>query len=344
MSPAKQRSNKRPKTILATGLGGFAGSHFLEHILTKTDWDIVGLVSFRSRGVPERITDSVHYQAHKDRVRIYTHDLNAPLSHILKKRIGPVDYIVNYAADSHVDRSIDNPVPFVENNVALILNILEYAREVKPKAFLQIGTDEEFGAAPDNTRHKEWDPAIPSNPYSASKAAQTAIATSYWRTYQVPLILTQTMNLIGERQDTEKFVPMCIKKIAAGQTVSIHGNKKQVGSRFYLHARNQADAVLFILRNLSPHLYPEVDRPDRYNIVGEKEVDNLTMAQAIADIVGKPLKYKLIDFHAARPGHDRRYALDGMKLSKLGWKPPMKFEDSLERLVTWTLANPQWQR
>lgn len=341
---SKQGIYGRKKRVLVTGLGGFAGSHFLEHALTKTNWEIVGLASFRSRGVPERITDSVHYQANKDRVYIYTHDLNAPLSHILKRRIGKVDYVVNYASDSHVDRSIDNPVPFVTNNVALALNILEYVREAKPDVFLHVGTDEEFGPAPDATSHKEWDPALPSNPYSASKAAQTAIATSYWRTYDVPVVLTQTMNLIGERQDTEKFVPMCIKQIAAGRTVSIHGTRRDVGSRYYLHARNQADAILYILGKLPPKEYPKTDRPDRYNIVGEREVDNLAMAKLIAKIVGKPLKYKLVDFQAARPGHDRRYALDGTKLAKLGWTPPMDFEESVRRLVTWTLANPQWLR
>lgn len=343
MTPKKTSSKRRP-TVLVTGLGGFAGSHFLDHALTTTDWNVIGLASFRSRGVPERITDSVHYQAHRDRVQIFTHDLTSPISHILKKRIGKVDYIVNYASDSHVDRSIENPVPFVENNVSLILNILEFAREAKPKAFLQIGTDEEFGAADDDYRHAEWDPSIPSNPYSASKAAQSSVAISYWRTFDVPVILTQTMNLIGERQDTEKFVPMTIKRIAAGQSMTIHGKKGQIGSRFYLHARNQADAVLFILKNHPPATYPDADRPDRYNIVGELEVDNLTMAKKIAAAVGKPLKYELVDFHAARPGHDRRYALDGTKLAKLGWKPPLTFDESLERTVTWTLANPQWLR
>ncbi len=102
--------------------------------------------------------------------------------------------------------------------------------------------------------------------------------------------------------------------------------------------------MIFILKNLPPTSYPDADRPDRYNIVGEQEVDNLTMAKKIAKAVGKPLKYELVDFHAARPGHDRRYALDGRKLLKLGWKPPLPLDESIERTVTWTLANPQWLR
>jgi dTDP-glucose 4,6-dehydratase len=235
--------------VLLTGISGFMGSHLMEHLLVKTEWDIVGIASWQHKGVPERIADSEHYQAHKERVEIITHDLNAPIPAFTRERIGQVDYIINCAADSHVDRSITDPVPFIQNNVSVVLNMLELARAIKPKAFVQIGTDESYGPMFDQP-HKEWSAILPSNPYSGSKAAQEAIAISYWRTYGVPLILTNTMNLFAERQDAEKFVPSTIRKVLTGQTVTIHGTANNIGSRFYIHARNQAAALLFILKHL----------------------------------------------------------------------------------------------
>lgn len=330
------------RRVLITGIGGFAGHHMLEHFLVNTDWEVVGIDSFRHKGVSERITDSKVYQENKDRVEIFTHDLTAPISDQLREQIGYVHYIIQNASESHVDRSITHPVPFVRNNVDIVLNMLEYAREVKPESFILISTDEVYGAALDGQRHKEWDIIKPSNPYSASKAAQEAIATAYWRTYGVPVVITNTMNLIGERQDPEKFVPMVIKKILRDEVVTIHGTPENIGTRFYLHCRNQADAQLFILQNIRPKKYPEAEVPNRFNIVGEREVDNLEMAKMIAEYIGKPLAYEFEDFHATRPGHDRRYALDGTLLDTLGWKPPVSLEDSLKRTVEWTTENPQW--
>jgi dTDP-glucose 4,6-dehydratase len=121
-----------------------------------------------------------------------------------------------------------------------------------------------------------------------------------------------------------------------------HGNDRSIGSRFYLHARDHADALLYILRNRPPTLYPNADRPDRYNVVGEQEIDNLALAQRIADIMGKPLRYELVDFHATRLGHDRRYALDGTKITAAGWTPPYTLDESLRRYIAWTLTHLEW--
>lgn len=323
-------------TVLLTGVAGFIGSHMAEHIAATTDWRIVGLASFRHRGDSERLESCPS-------VELYHADLTAPLSPRLIDRIGPVDYIVNAAAESHVDRSIDDPWPFIENNVAVALSMLEYARIVKPRAFVQIGTDEVYGAAPVGTDHAEWSPILPSNPYAASKAAQEAIAISYWRTYGVPLVLTNTMNNFGERQDPEKYIPTIIRSVHHGTTLTVHGQPGNIGSRFYLHARNHADAVMFLL-NRAPAMYPDAAMPDRYNIRGEREVDNLELAQFIAGIIGKPLHYELLDFHSARPGHDLRYALDDAKLRGLGWVPPVPLEASLAKAVRWTLGRPEWLR
>jgi dTDP-glucose 4,6-dehydratase len=327
------------KRILLTGAGGFVGSHVLSHLLKETPHEIICICSWRHKGEPYRILDDRNYQQNKDRVTIITHDLVSPLTEDLKERIGKVDAIFNIASESHVDRSITDPVSFTKNNVDLILNMLEFAREAKPEFFLQFSTDEVYGQAPAGVSHKEWSPIVPSNPYSASKAAQEAIAISYWRTYGVPLIITNGMNIFGERQDKEKYVQLCIDRINKGETIQIHSHpdKKTAGSRFYVHARNVADAMLFILNNVKPVQYPESELPHRFNIVGEIELDNLTMAQEIAKIVGKPLKYEMVSFHASRPGHDLRYALDGQKLADIGWKPKVSFNESLRRTVNFSL-------
>ena len=325
------------RRLLVTGVGGFIGSHFLEHVMVNTDWHITGLASWTHKGCPERIQEIV--SKYKDRIDIITHDLVAPFSQQTVNRFGNIDFIVNIAAESHVDRSITNPVPFVQNNVNLVLNMLELARQIKPKMFLQISTDEVYGAAPEGVNHKEWSTILPSNPYSASKACQEAIAISYWRTYGVPVVITNTMNNFGERQDKEKFVAKVIDKVIKGETVPVHGVPGRIGSRYYLHARNHADGLLYILKNLPATDYLEgvIDRPDRYNLVGDKEINNLEMAQMVSDILGKELKYELIDFHSTRPGHDHRYALDGKKLKDLGWNPPLTIEESLRKCVEWTL-------
>lgn len=330
------------KRVLLTGAGGFVGHHTLEHILKLTDWNLVITDSFRHRGITDRITSIKCWDDEKHRVEVIVHDLTVPFSDVMINKLGHIDYIISMASDSHVDRSITDPAPFITNNVSLIVNMLELARKIKPEVFLQVSTDEVYGPAPAGYAHKEWDTLLPSNPYSASKAAQESICVSYWRTFGVPVIITNTMNIIGERQDPEKFVPKVMFSLEKDIPMTIHGTEQNIGSRYYLHARNQADALVFILNNLSPVLYPQSDRPDKYNIVGEKEIDNLTMAKMVAQYWGKDLKYILEDFHTTRPGHDLRYALDGRKLSEAGWVPPMSLERSLESTVEWTKSHPEW--
>jgi dTDP-glucose 4,6-dehydratase len=333
------------KRVLITGAGSFVGHHIVAHLLENTDWEIVGTDSWRHKGVSERLTDDETYQANKDRVSIFTHDLTTPLSDQLIYDIGHIDYIIQNASESHVDRSITDPVPFVLNNVGIIMNMLEYAKKVKPDAFICIGTDEEFGPAAPGELHKEWDTPKPSNSYSASKGMQALACNAAWETNDLNIILTKTMNICGERQDKEKFIPKIIKALLEDAPITVHGTPDNVGSRFYLHARNQADAQLFILKNLLPPTkYDGTNWPDAYNVVGEREVSNLEMVNMIARIMGKTPKIEFVDFHSTvrGRGHDLRYALDGTKLKKLGWVPPVPFEESLERLVKWTLKNEKW--
>lgn len=333
------------KRVLITGAAGFMGSHVFIHFLHNTDWELVLLDSFQHKGMASRIRQQldVSHPEYWNRVKVIPHDLRIPIDSVMKQQIGHIDYIVNIASESHVDRSIEEPRSFIDNNVQLILTMLEYAREVKPEKFLHISTDEVYGPAPEGHNHKEGEPHKPSNPYSASKSAQEAIIYAYRRTYDLRVAISNTMNIIGELQDTEKFVPMVIKKVLANETMAIHASADgKIGSRFYLHARNQADGLMFLLKNIPFPTYSEESELPRFNIVGEREMDNLEMAQLIAKYIGKPLKYELVDFHSSRPGHDLRYALDGTKMAELGWVAPLSLEDSLKNTVEWTLTHQEW--
>jgi dTDP-glucose 4,6-dehydratase len=352
-----------PDRYLLTGASGFVGSHALRHLLATTDAEIVCPVTFRHRGIADRIRLSLDGMPDAaGRVTVIRTDLSAPISRVTDAAFGHIDYVLNFASESHVDRSIEEPAAFIQANVALITNVLDWVRRRETfdpiTAMVQVSTDEVYGPAEAGHAHREWeDQHLPSNPYSASKAAQEDALFAYWRTYDLPLIITNTMNIVGEMQDPEKFVPMTLARILAGQPMTIHASAEgQPGSRFYLHARNQADGVLHVLQyavggslrqntrgESLRHSHGGI-RPYRFNIVGEREVDNLQMAQLVAAAAGRDLDYELVDFHSSRPGHDLRYALDGTKLAETGWTPPVPLDESVKRLVAWTLDHPEWLR
>ena len=322
--------------VIVTGGCGFIGHHVVEHILRKTNWEIIVLdkLNYASFGY-ERLKDNGAYES--PRVKIFCYDITQEISVGLKKEIGPVDYIIHMAAETHVDNSISDPVPFIQNNINSTLSMLEYARSLPElKSFIYFSTDEVFGPALGDTLYKEWDRHNPTNPYSASKSAAEGICLSYENTYKVPLLIVNVMNAFGERQHVEKFIPMTIKKLLNDEEIIIHSypDKKTSGTRFYIHGRNIAAAVLFLLKNGK--------NGEKYNITGEKEVSNLEMAQIIADTVGKPLKYKMTDCHSIRPGHDLRYGLDGSKMFEMGWKIPVPFDESIKNTILWTLENKKW--
>lgn len=317
-----------------TGGRGFVGSHLVEHLLKNTDWEIVlfDKLSYASL-TKDRIRDIKIWEENKERVSFYALDLTLPIPEMVDKEVGQIDYILHLAAESHVDNSIDHPREFIINNVSATINILEYARKhPELKIFVNFSTDEVYGPAPLGHDFKEFEYHHPSNPYSASKSAQEAIGIAYSNTYKVPVITTHTMNIIGERQHQEKFVPKIIKALITGETLTIHGNKDktQSGTRFYLHARNLADALLYVIK-LGYQGY------DEWNIAGLEEISNLALAQRIAEIMGVGLNYEIVDFHSSRPGHDLRYALDSSKLLQSGYKYPKSFNQSLEKTVLWTL-------
>lgn len=332
--------------VLLTGSAGFVGSHVLRHLLVHTNAHVVCPVTFRHKGAAPRLWRALNGAPEdwRDRVTVLPGvDLRAPIDDVTAQYIGRPDIIMNVASESHVDRSISDPGPFIANNVALMTSLLDFARCVEPRLFLQMSTDEVYGPADRGYAHREWDTILPSNPYSASKAAQEAICFSYWRTYGVPVVITNTMNIIGEMQDREKFVPKVIGCIRRGQPVPVHVSPAGVsGSRYYLHARNLADAWLYIAEKLDPQMYPDFNRPLRYHIVGEREVLNVDMVGLIADEMSASFEIDPVNFHESRPGHDLRYALDGQRLESAGWSPPVPFEESLRRTVRWTLDHPEW--
>lgn len=324
--------------ILITGICGFLGQHILEHIIKTTDYEIVGIdkLTYASFGF-ERLRDSGCLDS--PRIKLFSTDFTQPISWGLMKEIGNIDYIIHTGAETHVDKSIENPEPFVMTNVVGTMRILDYAKTLTGlKRMIYTSTDEVFGPAPLGVNYKEWDRYNSTNPYSASKAGGEELCLAYANTYQLPVIITHCMNLFAQRQHPEKFIPSTIKKVLNGETVIIHSDptKTKAGSRFYIHCRNAAAAMLFLLDKSQIR--------DKYNIVGEKEMDNLSLANFIAEVIGKPLKYDMVDFHGSRPGHDLRYALCGEKLRNMGWVMPKGFEASLTETILWYLKteNKKW--
>lgn len=357
----REGTRGKPLHVMVTGGTGFIGHNVVLDLLEWTDWTFTVVDSFSYSGDPAKLIEDPRFDAR--RVTVIKHDLTEPLKAPSTWGGGPgdlpfadPDIIFNIASESHVDNSIDDPTFFIRSNVDIAINMLEYARSVKPKLFIQFSTDEVYGAAPDGVNFKEWSPILPSNPYSASKAAQEAIALSYWRTYGVPVIITNTMNVVGRGQHAEKFVPMTVEKLLAGDPMSVHaeyvlthdhrgcglcahaveGHERgewQAGSRCYTFVTNISSALQFLVERM--HLvgvqqYPHADRPERFNIVGDREVRNDEMVRLIAEIMGVPADMEYVDFHGSRPGHDRRYALDGTALERAGWRPPVSFEEGLE--------------
>lgn len=327
--------------VLVTGGTGFVGHHFVEHAIKSTDWEIEIIDKLSYSGDAAKVTELDCFDP--NRVRIHWHDLRAPIMDSLAQELGEIDYIVNFASESHVDNSIVRPVEFIHNNVMLATNILEFASHNNIKKFIQISTDEVFGPA-HGPGFAEWDSHVPSNPYSASKSAQESIAIAYWRTYNVPVIITNTMNMFGERQHPEKLIPKAIKYLLDGKHVPVHAKQDLSGnwvasSRFWLHARNHADAILWILQTQEPEMFPAYEKPMKYNISGDIELSALDIVNQIAEIMEVNSLVEFVDYHSHRPGHDMRYALDGQKILRAGWLPPVDFHKSLEKTVGWTVKN-----
>ena len=328
------------KKILITGGFGFVGSHFVEHVLKNTDWDIVILDRLSYAADINRITDTSVFDP--NRINFIYHDLRGSINESQHNRIGKLDYVIHFAAESHVDRSLEDAVPFAQSNVVGTTNLLQYLKEYQPelKKYIGFNTDEVFGPAPEGVFHSEDFKFKPSNPYAAAKCGQWAMEYSFAHAFKMPIMMVHSMNIISERQHPEKFFPMTIKKLSDGKKIILHGvDKNNQSSRCWIHARNVADALMFLLK--------KGETGETYNIVGEEKTIWQIADWICETVKGRGLRdsdVEWLDFHKARKGHDKRYALDGSKLSEMGWKPPKDLESSLKKAIKWCIKpeNRHW--
>ena len=336
------------KRVLVTGGAGFIAHHLIETILDTTDWTIVSLDRLDYSGNLNRLDDILkkYSPEQKKRVEIVFHDLRAEVNPQTVGLIGDCQIVLHLAAGSHVDRSIEYPMEFVMDNVVGTVNLLQFARTQRNlDRFIYFSTDEVFGPAPDGIKYKENDRYNSTNPYSATKAGGEELAVAYENTYGLPVYITHTMNVFGERQHPEKFIPMCIKKVRDGETITIHSDSTCTipGSRHYIHAKDVADGLLHVLNLKGPF---EIDyggaKCPKFNLVGKEEINNLELAKYVAGAEGKELNYEMVDFHSSRPGHDLRYGLSGEYMKSLGWEPRFTLRERIKEVVDWSLANPEW--
>lgn len=283
-------------------------------MLEHTDWEFTCVCSWRHQGNPLNIPID-------RRVQVVTHDLTGPLPDL-----GDFEHILHLAAESHVDRSIAQPVEFIENNVSSALQMLEYARKHPPSTFLLFSTDEVYGA----THHEEWDVLLPSNPYSASKAAQEMIGIAYWSTYRVPVVITNSNNIVGPNQNKEKYLPKLIDLISRGEEVTIHvSSTGKPGKRYYNPVQNTGSALKFILNQ---NLF-RAKRPARFSLPGGEELDNQEFAELVAESLGLPLKSRQVEVSSIRPGYDEFYAKTDGWLEEVGWKPEVSLREALPDII-----------
>jgi len=339
------------KTALVTGGAGFIAHHVIEGILDTTDWNVISLDRLDFSGNLNRLHDMLKDKDPdtKKRLRVVFADLRAAINDQLARDIGKVDYILHLAAGSHVDRSIEAPMEFVMDNVVGTVNILEFARKHQPDLdrFVYFSTDEVFGPAPNGVVYNEYDRYNSGNPYAAGKAGGEEFAVAYQNTYKMPIVVTHTMNVFGERQLPEKFIPGVVSAVRDGKEVTIHSDVTRTipGSRHYIHVRDVVEGLMFILS--LPRDYQHTGdiggaKCLKFNLVGPEEINNLELAQMIAKAVGRELKYKMVDFHSSRPGHDLRYAISGELLKSLGWEPKTKLSERITEFTKWMLENPRW--
>lgn len=331
---------------MITGAAGFIGHHVLYYFLMNTDYNIVCVDRLDFSGDLNRVDTILNDidAKQKKRVKIVYHDLKAEFNEYVREKIGDINIILHLAASSHVTRSIKYPLEFINDNVIGTANVLEFARKLKKlERLIYFSTDEVFGPSVDDEPFKEWDRFNPCNPYSASKAAAEEICIAYENTYNLPIYVTHTMNVYGERQNNEKYIPMITEKINNDEVVKIHWDSrtKLIGSRCYLHAMDVADALNFILKL---KYVPDVKDSrsgncKKFNISSEDELNNLQVAQVVAAALGKELKYELVDPKVDRPGHDFRYSISGEYLRSLGWVRKIKAEEGITNVVLNMIGN-----
>jgi len=326
------------KTILITGGLGFIGSNFIRYIL-KEDKSVM-IVNFDSityAGNPYNLTDIV--RNFPDRYIFVKGDIcdqNAVESVFKSYKL---ESVINFAAESHVDRSIHDPNIFIKTNVLGTATLLNCAKNswkdsFDGKMFLQISTDEVYGSLPEDNpviKFTENTPVCPHSPYSASKTSADLIAQSFFDTFGFPVLITRCSNNYGPYQFPEKLIPLIINKASKDEKLPVYGDGMQV--RDWLFVDDHCSAILTVLEKGNPG--------EVYNIGGNNEIHNIDIVKMILDHLGKP--HTLISYVKDRPGHDRRYAIDASKIKKeLGWEPSYKFEDMIKKTIEWNLNNTEW--
>ena len=314
--------------LLVTGGAGFIGSNFVRYILeAHRDWEVVNLDKLTYAGNLENLRDIQNEPRHTfvkgditDRELVET---------LLSQNI---DAIVNFAAESHVDRSILDASPFIETNVKGTQVLLEGARQHRIRRFLQVSTDEVYGSV-ESGAFTEVSPLSPSSPYSASKAAADLLCGAYFRTHHLPVIITRCSNNFGPYQFPEKLIPLVITNAIEDKTIPVYGDG--LNTRDWIFVADHCQALDTVLQK---GISGEV-----YNIGGGNEKTNLELIHSLLELLHKP--ESLIQFVSDRPAHDRRYALDATKITtQLGWKPAFSFENALRTTVGWYLKNEPWWR
>jgi dTDP-glucose 4,6-dehydratase len=308
--------------VLVTGGAGFIGSNFVHYMLEQHPEDqLVVLDKLTYAGNLANLKDVMK------KIRFIRGDICD--RKLVEKVAGKVNAIVNFAAETHVDRSIAEPGPFLDTNIIGTQVLLEAARKFNHEKFVQISTDEVYGSIIRGS-FKETDPLKPSSPYSASKAAADLLAYSYFITYGVPSVIVRSTNNFGPHQHPEKLIPKLILNAIAGRPLPIYGDGRNV--RDWLYVLDNCEAINIVLRKGK---VGEV-----YNVGAGNEKTNLEVASLILEKLDKPKS--LIEFVKDRPGHDFRYSLNFRKIMKLGWRPRTSFEEGLDRTVTWYRENEWW--
>jgi len=308
--------------VLVTGGAGFIGSNFVHYMLEQHPEDQLVVL--------DKLTYARNLAHLKDvmkKIRFIRGDICD--RKLVEKVAGKVNAIVNFAAETHVDRSIAEPGPFLDTNIIGTQVLLEAARKFNHEKFVQISTDEVYGSIIRGS-FKETDPLKPSSPYSASKAAADLLAYSYFITYGVPSVIVRSTNNFGPHQHPEKLIPKLILNAIAGRPLPIYGDGRNV--RDWLYVLDNCEAINIVLRKGK---VGEV-----YNVGAGNEKTNLEVASLILEKLDKPKS--LIEFVKDRPGHDFRYSLNFRKIMKLGWRPRTSFEEGLDRTVTWYRENEWW--
>jgi len=325
------------KTILITGGCGFIGSHFVRQFLKKhPDFVVVNLDKLTYAGNPDNLKDVSRSLASGRRYEFVKGDIaDEKTVEAVFKKFKP-ECVVNFAAESHVDRSIHGHAKdFVDTNVYGVFNLLEVAKKYDVKKFVQVSTDEVYGSLPLNSKMKftEGMQYGPRSPYSASKAAGDLLCHSYFATYGLPVVVTHSSNNYGSYQYPEKLIPYMTIMAIQDKPLPLYGDGKNI--RDWIYVLDNVEAIEKVLFNGSPG--------EVYNIGGDNEIANIDIARKILKILKK--QDSLIKYVPDRPGHDRRYALDSSKVRKeLGWKPRYSFDKTLTKTVKWYRDNPAWVR